>query len=257
MKVKFISLSGFFLFILLMNNSIKSQNIAESDTSKSQLKLNIAADIVSSYVWRGTDYGNSPAIQPTLSLVYKNFEAGCWGSIASNGFYKEIDLFAKYTYKKFALTFTDYYVPSVNGTPSSADPRFFTYKDKTTAHSFEASLLFKGGEKFPLWLLGGVYFYGNDKRWGYDAQKDFDEKTYYSSYFEAGYTFAVKENSIDIVMGITPSAGAYGNKSGLVNMGISGCRKIKISESFELPLKASLYFNPQSSSAFFILGITL
>ncbi len=257
MKVKFASLSLLFLFTILLNNTLKSQNNSESDSTKTKLKLNIGSDIVSRYVWRGTDYGNSPAIQPTLSISAANFEIGCWGSVATNSFYKEIDLYVKYTYKNFSLIFTDYYIPSTNGTPASPDTRYFTFKDKTTAHAFEGSLLFKGGDKFPLWLLGGAYFYGNDKRWGYDAQKDIDEKTYFSSYFEAGYTFAIQENSLDLVIGITPSAGAYGNKFGVVNMGVSGIRKIKISDNFELPLKASLIFNPQASTAFFTLGITL
>jgi hypothetical protein len=255
MKTKFVSIGLSLIFITLFTNALKSQN--NVDTTNSKVKLNVNADIVSRYYWRGSDYGNSPAIQPTLSLTANNFEVGCWGSVSTISFYKEIDLYAKYTYKKFTLILTDYYVPSVNGTSSSPDTRFFTYKDKTTAHSLEASLLFKGGEKLPLWLLGGVYFYGNDKRWGYNASMDADEKTYYSSYFEAGYTFAVQDNSIDVILGITPSAGAYGNKAGVVNIGFSGMRKIKITENFELPLKASLFFNPQASTAFFILGITL
>jgi len=257
MKKILIKLSVLFLFTVLSANTLKSQTIVSTDSTKAKLKLNISSDIVSRYVWRGTDYGNSPAIQPTLSLIYKNFEVGGWGSVATNSFYKEIDLYAKYSYRKFTLIFTDYYVPSANGTPAAADTRFFTYKDQTTAHAFEASLLFKGGDKFPLWVLGGVYFYGNDKRWGYDASKDIAEKTYYSSYLEAGYTFTVQENSLDVLLGITPTSGAYGNKAGVVNMGFAGTRKIKISESFELPVKASLLFNPQTSSAFFILGITL
>ena len=253
MKVKFTSLS--LLLLLLFCTTLKSQN--NSDTTKSAIKLNVSSDIVSRYVWRGTDYGNSPAIQPTLSLTAKNFEVGCWGSVATNSFYKELDLYAKYTYKKFSLIFTDYYIPSATGTPASPDTRYFTFNDKTTAHSFEASLLFKGGDKLPLWLLGAVYFYGNDKRWGYDAQKDIDEKTYYSSYIEAGYTLAIQENSVDLLVGITPSAGAYADKFGVVNVGISGSKKIKISDSFELPLKASLLFNPKASTAHFTLGITL
>ena len=253
MKAKFTNLS--LLFLLMFCTTLKSQN--NSDTTKSTIKINVSTDILSRYVWRGIDYGNSPAIQPTLSLTAKNLEIGCWGSVATYSFYKEIDLYAKYTYKKFTLIFTDYYIPSYNGTPSAPDTRFFTFKDKTTAHSFEASLMFKGGDKLPLWLLGGVYFYGNDKRLGYNLQKDINEETYYSSYFEAGYTLAIQDNSVDFIVGLTPAAGAYADKFGVVNVGISGCRKIKISDSFELPIKASLIFNPKASTAHFTLGITL
>jgi hypothetical protein len=106
-------------------------------------------------------------------------------------------------------------------------------------------------------LLGCVFFYGNDKRWGCDIKKDTTCQTYYSSYFEAGYTFAIQENSADLFLGFTPTAGAYGNTLGVVNIGITGYRKIKISNDFELPLKTSLIFNPQSSNVFFVFGITL
>ncbi|MEN6618082.1 MAG: hypothetical protein ABFC28_01050 [Rikenellaceae bacterium] len=242
-----------FVFILLLfSNTSKSQDI-----SVSKIKLNLSADIMSRYIWRGSDYGNSPNIQPTLSLSMANFEIGCWSAVATNNDYKEVDLYAKYTYKKISLIFTDYYIPSINGSSSSPDNRYFIYGDKKTAHSFEGSLLFKGGEDFPLWLQGSVFFYGNDKRWGYDAEKDITNKTYYSSYFEAGYTFAIQEKSVDLFIGFTPSAGAYGNTLGVVNVGITGYYKIKISEVFELPLKTSLVFNPQTSNVYIAFGITL
>ncbi|NTW33830.1 MAG: hypothetical protein HGB12_14630 [Bacteroidetes bacterium] len=257
MKVKFIKTGLFVLFVLSLNTNIKSQNNSAKDSAKTKIKLNLSSDIMSSYIWRGTDYGNSPSIQPTLSLIKGNFELGSWSSLATNSFYKEIDLYAKYTYKKISLILTDYYIPLVNGATASPDTRYFTYDDKKTAHSLEGSLLFKGSEKFPLWLLGGVFVYGNDKRWGYDIKKDTTNETYYSSYFEAGYTFTIQENSADLFLGFTPNGGAYGSKLGVVNIGVTGYRKIKITNDFELPLKASLIFNPQTSNVFFAFGITL
>ncbi len=245
------------MFTLLLSNTSKSQNNSISDSNSTKLQLNISSDIMSRYIWRGSDYGNSPSIQPTLSISTKHFELGCWGSIATNSFYKEVDLYAKYTYKNISLIFTDYYIPLVNGTPSSPDNRYFMYDDKKTAHSFESSVLLTGGDKFPLWLLGTVYIYGNDKRWGYDPEKDNTDKTYYSSYVEIGYTFAVRENIADLFIGFTPYAGAYGHSTGFINIGVTGYRKIKITDDFELPIKASLIGNPQSSNMFFVFGIKL
>jgi hypothetical protein len=249
----------FFLqaFGLLFSCVLTAQNQV-NDSSGSAFTLNIGSDLMSRYIWRGTDYGNSPAVQPTLSLSAFNFELGCWGSIATNSFFKEMDLYAKYTFKNFSVIFTDYYIPLVNDTTAaSPDNRYFIYDDKKTAHSFEGSLLYKGGEKFPLWLLGGIFLYGNDKRWGYDAGKDTTDQTYYSSYFEAGYTFQVKKNSADLFVGFTPDAGTYGNALGFINIGATGYRKIKITSEFELPVKASLIFNPQTANIYFAFGITL
>ena len=33
---------------------------------QAQIKFNAAADVMNRYVWRGTDFGSSPSIQPTL-----------------------------------------------------------------------------------------------------------------------------------------------------------------------------------------------
>jgi hypothetical protein len=237
--------------------AIIAGNKLNAQTTDTKVKLNIGADIMSSYIWRGTEYGNSPSIQPTMSIVANNFEFGAWGAISTHSFYKEVDLYAKYSFKNFAFILTDYYVPSLNGTPSSPDNRFFMYNDQKTAHSLEGLIMYKGGEKFPLWIQGGIYFYGNDKRWGFDLAKDTTDATYYSSYIEAGYTFKIKENNLDVFMGGTPLAGAYGNNPGIINVGFTGYRKIAVSDRFELPIKTSLIFNPQTSSVYFVLGITL
>jgi hypothetical protein len=262
MENRLLKMSLAIVFAMSFSNFAKSNNqvtdsIAAIDSTESKIKLSVGADIMSRYIWRGTDYGNSPSIQPTLALVAGNFELGCWGAISTNSFYKEVDLYAKYTYKNFSLLLTDYYVPSVNGTPASADVRFFTFDDKKTAHSIEGSLLYKGGDKLPLWIQGGIFCYGNDKRWGFDAVKDSTEATYYSSYFEAGYTFKINENNLDVFVGATPAAGAYGDNPGIINIGFTGYRKIALSDKYELPIKTSLIFNPQMSSVYFVLGITL
>ena len=254
---KFVKFSLSILLIFFINITLMSQNIGVNDSVRTGIKLNIGADIVSRYLFRGTDLGNSPAIQPSLSLSVANLELGAWGSVATNNSFKEIDLFVKYTFKNISLILTDYYIPLLNGIPASPDNRFLIYNDRKTAHSFEASVLWKGNESFPFWLLGGVFFYGNDKRWGCDAEMDSIEKTYYSTYLEAGYTFTIKDNNADLFVAFTPGAGAYGRSAGFVNIGITGCRKIKISNDFELPVKASLIFNPLVSNVFFVFGITI
>jgi hypothetical protein len=248
-----------FVLVAVTSLTLNAQEGSESSTPKKKCDIDIVvgADIMSRYIWRGTDYGDSPSIQPTLAVTINNFEIGCWSAIATNNNYKEIDIYAKYTLKKFSITLTDYYIPFANGVSSSPDNRYFVYGNKKTAHTLEASLQYKAGEKFPLWVTGGIFFYGNDKRWGYNTTKDNNETTYFSSYLEMGYTFTKNENSADVFVGFTPYAGAYGSKLGFVNIGVTGTKNIKITDSYELPVKASLIFNPQTSAAFFAFGITL
>jgi len=251
--VKNISLGLMVLLSCLMGVTGNSQNLSPEKA----VGLNLGADMVSRYIWRGTDFGNSPSIQPFLSLTVGNLEIGSWGAVATNNSFKEIDLYATYTIKNLSLTVTDYFVPEIGGLAASPDNRFFFYGDKNTAHALEASVKYQGTENFPLWVTGGVFVYGNDKRWGYDAEKDSLANTYYSSYLEAGYSFAVNETSAELFVGATPRAGAYGDGLGVVNVGITASRALKITDDFELPLKGSLIFNPQANKVFFVFGITL
>jgi len=262
MKLNFPKQIMIFILTLFVSIALKGQTTQKDvfvgeEPAANPFKLNVGADLVSHYVWRGTDFGDSPAIQPFLSFSSSNFELGCWSSVATNSTYKEVDLYVKYTVKRVSFIISDYFIPSLNGTPVSPDTRYFNYNNDSTAHTFEGSVLYKGGEKFPVWLMGNVFFYGNDKRWGYDIEKDSTCKTYFSTYFEAGYSFAANENNFDVFAGFTPACGAYGNTIGFVNVGLSAYRKIRITDQYELPVKASLIFNPQASNVMFVFGITL
>jgi hypothetical protein len=234
----------FFCIITLCITNISNIHAQDDDS----LKVIVNADICSRYVWRGLDYGSSPSIQPTLSLTKKNFEIGYWGAISTLGTYNETDLYLKYTLKNFNITVTDYFFP-VNSIPSTKTERYFNYEDKTTGHVFEGLIGWKGSEKFPLYIFAGVSFYG--------ADKDTSGNNRYSTYAEAGYSFKIKNNGLDAFIGFTPYEGLYGNGIGIVNIGLAGSKKIKITENFELPAKVTLVVNPQTENIHLVFGITL
>jgi len=50
-----------------------------------QADVGIGADLVSRYVWRGTDFGNSAAIQPSISYTSGSVEIGAWSSWSLTG----------------------------------------------------------------------------------------------------------------------------------------------------------------------------
>lgn len=239
------------LFFLLIIN-FKTVLSEENNSS-----FNIGSDLVSRYVFRGVDYGNSPSIQPFISYRINGFEVGYWGAFSISDFYKEIDFYLKYSVFGFTFVLSDYFVPSVTGVPTSKDTRYFVFDNKTTAHTFEFSLEYQLPQEFPLKLYGAVYFFGNDKYFGFDKDKDEKGENYYSSYFEIGYPLTVSENKLDIFLGLTPKAGAFGNSFGVVNLGVTGSKKIKLSNEFELPVKSSLIFNPQESIVHFVFGLSI
>jgi hypothetical protein len=247
MKRKILILIFSLTFYFGCSINIQAQN-------KPTSKINISTDLVSRYIWRGLDYGKAPSIQPTFAFTKSGFEIGCWGAFSTLGTYHEADLYAKYTLKNFTLSCTDYFI---HNELKSNNTHYFDYSSKSTNHAFEGSLQYKGSEKFPISLLAATYFYGNDRAWGYDAAKDSTLENYYSTYFELGYTLKCKEKTVDLFMGLTPQAGAYGNTFGLINLGITGYRTIQITDKFELPVKASLIANPQAGNLYFVIGITL
>lgn len=170
-------------------------------------------DLVSSYVWRGTEFGDSPAIQPSLNYTFSNgVVVGAWGSYGvqkftsvSNGDYRyqEVDLSLTIPAGPFSLTAVDYYVPN----PSTVKSFDFS---KTGPNIIEIDGAYSSGN---LSLLAAINVAGPD--------------TNNAKYFEAGYKFYSKDGySAKGVAGVG-SKYFYGNVGGteeklaLVNTGIS------------------------------------
>lgn len=225
-------------------------------TGQSKVTPDPGADVLSRYVWRGTDYGNSPAIQPSLEMGYGGFALGAWGSYATNNAnFQEADIYASYTYRDvLSLMVTDYFLPD----GSISDNDYFNYKNDETGHVFEGSLSFNGTEKFPLSLLVAMNFAGADARTA-------DNDLQYSTYFELGYSTSAGETSLDFFLGGTPTkpdkekgeTGYYGPYEGIVNIGMKAGKEIQITEKFALPLQVSVITNPQQQNIFLTLGISL
>jgi len=236
-----------FTFFLSFFLSIHTITFAQ-DTSKcaKNCDLSLTTDLVSRYIWRGQDYYNTPSIQPTLAFSYYNFTIGSWGSFSIvNTDIQETHLFASYTYKfvslgMFDYFFMDYARDTITGFIKSNN--YFDY-GKNTSHVFEGNITLTGPEKFPLKLMAAYNFYGNDNS--------------KSSYFELGYTGSVKETTFDAFVGCTPKSGWYGTTAGIVNIGVTGYKSLKINENYEILFKTSLITNPQAENIFLVFGITL
>jgi hypothetical protein len=249
---RYFTLAGFLFLFFLVLNSFSQEN------KGGQIKL--SADIVNNYIWRGCP-GYSPIagqnvlsvnIQPTLALDWKNLEIGAWGSSDFTGSYKEIDIYALYNAGNFTFTVTDYYWDL-----DWLNKRYFNYNHSTTGHIFEGSVAFKSGS-CPVSILIATMFAGADKKF------DDPEKNNYSTYCELGYNLKINEKqALDLFLGMTPADGFYGDSYGgtksfgVVNAGVSANRTLKISDSFEIPLKASLITNPMHEKIYLVLGMSL
>lgn len=207
-----------------------------------QGSINVGADLVSSYIWRGIAQGsNEPNIQPSISYTNNKISIGTWGSGNFSGSLKEIDFFATYAISnKLSITITDY-----NWTFSKS---FFDYSKKTD-HIYEASITYTGGSSFPVNISCNTMFAGSDK--------DEDGDNAYSTYLELGYPL-FKNARIFCGASLSESPAVYYTKSfGIINTGIKVSKNIEITNKFSLPLYGIAGFNPNAGKAFLVAGITL
>lgn len=209
--------------------------------TSTQAQFSASADLVSSYVWRGTQF-SGVSIQPTLNYTAGGFSIGSWGSAGFDGFL-EMDLYAKYAFG-FGLTLgvTDYYYPKVIGAndETALKHKYFDLSKASGAHGIELNAGYTIGAlslsgNYILNEAGGAATAGGDK------------------YLEAGYAF----KNLSVFVGAGDGWHSPDAKFALVNVGVSTTKTIKITDSFSVPLKVSAILNPKTEQYFLVAGITL
>ena len=217
-------------------------------TAQEKVEVNVGADLVSGYIWRGQDLGNV-SVQPALSLSYKGFSLSGWGSV---GFskedtdnmedIKEFDLTLGYQAKGFSVSITDYWFN--NG------PGYFHYGSTNTSHVFEAQVGYDFGVLAFNWYTN---FAGND-----GTNKDGNRA--YSSYFSLAAPFSLGGLDWSAEVGATPWATTFynGGANGfeVTNVGIGVSKDIALSQTYSFPIFAKAIWNPATESAYFVFGVS-
>lgn len=260
------------LFAILLG--ISSRIVAQNTNTNNKIKVELGADLYSRYVWRGTQYGgSSPSLQPSLSASYGNFVINAWGAYSLGGINpsQEMDLSLSYSFLNdvFTAVITDYYFPT-----EDAPYNYFNYNKNSTGHVLELGASFNGTKEIPFSFSAYVNFFGTDAiRLNNDpASPDFNQKTgiQYSNYFELAYNTSVQNVDLSLFMGGTLSkpkkantatgfigeSGFYGKNPGVVNLGITASKAVKITTDYSTTLTASLITNPQTKNVFLIFGIS-
>ncbi len=199
-----------------------------ASNAKADEGFNLGADVVSSYVWRGSDLGDSAAIQPNLSYTFENsLCVGLWGSYAlteDNGGdrYKEVDLTVSMPVGPVTLAVTDY-----NGNPEAGDTFDFGEQSNNTVE-VSASYSYEN-----VGLMAGVFVAGNDYDNAWYCQAD------YQFYNKDGYTAKATAG--------LGNEGYYGDGEGkklaLVNTGISVSKD---------RYTASAIYNPDTENSYLV-----
>lgn len=218
--------------------------LATTAVAQDKVEATVAADVVSHYYWRGQDLGEV-SVQPTLGLGYKGLSLTAWGNygITNSSDAKELDLTLAYT-TDFGLNvgITDYW--------TDGNPKYFSYAAHKTSHVFEANIGYDFG---PVSLQWFTNFAGAD-----GLNKSGDRA--YSSYVEVAAPFKLGGCDWTATVGAVPYATDFYSKANgfaVTNVQLQAAKDIKITDTFSVPVFASVAANPSTQKAYLVFGFTL
>ena len=228
---------------------------AASTAGLAQPEVSFGADLVSRYVWRGFDFGQSAAAQPYIELTSGDFTVGTWGSFGiSDASSNELDLYASYAFGPITVGVTDYYFPTDApdiGVTGGSD--YFNFDDGGDgAHYIEPFVSYDGGDAIPLGITIAPMLYNDPE---------------FSTYIEASTGFEVSGVELGLALGSlvvldeddVDGSALYGTSktATVTNIMLSAGREIPITDQFSLPVFGQYIVNPETERAFLLFGISL
>lgn len=195
-------------------------------------QVDLGTDLVSRYVWRGIDLGGGAiAFQPWASLgLGGNVELGVWSSynVSPTGASDELDWYFTYSIEDFSITVTDY------SFPGGGEYDYFDYDN----HVLEISGAYSGLIDF----MAAVNVINDDDR---------------SLYLEIGKSIEVEGSELGFFAGAVTKSDYYlAPEGGLINLGFSASKEVKITETFSLPLTGTYVVNPELKKSYFFVGLS-
>lgn len=211
--------------------------------------FSLGADIVSRYVWRGIDFGESMSVQPSLTISSAGgFSLGAWASYsisASGAGANESDLSMSYAVGAFTFGVNDYYFPGPQPGygEEGEEPNWGFFN--TRAHTWEPFVSYSGQVE----LLAGLA----------NSFVDEGESRENALYVELGIPFEVEGVDVSLHGGVVGGESSFYGTSGaaLVNVGITGSKAIEITDTFEVPASVAYIVNPSTQRSFLVFGISL
>ncbi len=215
------------------------------NNSPAHAQVDLGADLVSRYVWRGFDFGDAVSIQPTVSYSRGGFQIGTWASYAfgaQSSAATEHDLWAAYAFdfsngSRLGVGVTDYYFPN-------SGVKFFNLSHDGGAHQIEPYLSFSGPSSFPLNIWASVFIHNEPD---------------HASYLEMSYPFTVEPVDLNIALGGSPaSSDFYLNPGGpaITKLSLSASKSASITDSFSIPLSIQYILNPHQEVSYLVFGIS-
>ena len=225
--------------LILFLVALTATGYGQDDNSDRKLTVDVGADLVSSYVWRGM-YQAGVSFQPELSLSVYGFTIGAWGSAGFPEFAKELDFYFSYQFERFKVGISDYWW-SGEGT---------SYFKNSGSHHIEANLGYTISEQFPLSLEVNTFLTGEE-------DKNDSGGNNFSTYISASFPFSINSMDFETGIGVSPWKGMYGscNKLNVVAITARATKNLQLSYNYTLPVFVELTFSPSQDNAFFVFGI--
>lgn len=200
-------------------------------------EVGFGADVVSRYVWRGTDSGNAVSVQPGISYSKGAVEVGAWSSWAiTGGGANENDLYISYAAGPVSIALTDYYFPgnTFNDDPAEGeiikDGAFLSYGDDKGVHILEIAATY-ATDDMPVSVTGAFNVSG-------DAEDSF--------WLEATYDLGeIDETAVSITAGAGNGVYTTDTDPMLVTVGVN----VSKGDYF-----ASYILNPDRETTFLVFG---
>lgn len=246
--------------------------VVEEPTPKNEFEASAKIDLLSRYIWRGTDKGGI-TILPAGSISWRNLS---FGVSSTAGFEKtdprELNLSLNYQLGPLNVGVTDYWQ---TGLDYDGRDLYFDYDAEQGAHRFEANLGFTCD-----WFSLQAYtmFWGNDFKYN-DVENALARQNgtrAFSTYVELGVPLYFCDLDWDFKAGITPFESAYqliysGEISGVPHYkkdhfyadGLTCIMaSVRASKNFELgdvklPAFVELNVNPYLQTSYFIVGMSV
>jgi hypothetical protein len=217
----------FAAMVLMVLTTVTGVN-AQDEAKKSN--FSVGADFYTSYIWRGTRYGQGPSLQPSVKYEQGGLTIGVWGSFDANG-YSETDPYISYSLPfGLSLGLTDYYYPGL---------ALFETSKADGSHAFELNAGYTTGGL----SLNGNYIL-NEAGGAGSAGGDL--------YFQAGYAFS----NVNIFVGAGNGWHTSDGDFALCNVGIGATKEIQVTEKFSIPVNGQVIMNPEREQLFVVVGFS-
>lgn len=241
-------------------------------------KLHENASLETSHLWRGLEVGNGLILNNDVSISDNNghFKLGLWGGMATDGDYKEADVYFNFNHSGFNLAVWDLWNFS-DGIPGNG--KYFTWAADRTSHLTDVAVSYDFAPKcnFPLTLTWATLVQGRDRgnlardARGEIVNKDI-AKNVYSTFVQASYRLYEDENwnvdaSVAAAFALDPykkelrdaygiQNNLYGKYAGVNDVRLGATYKLKVGK-YTMPVGGQMMWNPEASKAYFRATVTL